>query len=143
MNQLTKMPSFPSNNSRKRTGVCEHILFIDDEASIVKISKKTLEKHGYTVTGKTCSLEALKSFHDAPGEFDLVVTDVTMPQMTGDQLALEMMKVRPDIPVILCSGHSRKSLEEQYAGLKIKAFLCKPFVMTELAATVRMAMDKD
>jgi DNA-binding NtrC family response regulator len=146
MNQLVQMPSFHSTHSkysRKTAGERENILFIDDEASIVKMSKKALEKHGYTVTGKICSLEALKSFLAAPGEFDLVVTDIAMPQMTGNQLALELMKVRSDIPIILCSGHSRKSMEEQYAGIKIKAFLCKPFSIMELTETVRMALNKD
>lgn len=131
MNQLTQKSPF------------EHILFIDDEASIVKMSKKTLEKQGYTVTGKISSPEALKSFQAAPDEFDLVMTDISMPLISGDQLALELMKVRPDMPVILCSGHSKKSLEERYAGMKIKAFLCKPFSMVELTETVRMALNKD
>ena len=86
----------------------ERILFVDDEAPIAKIGGQTLEKLGYTVSIRTNSLEALELFRTKPNDFDLIITDMTMPNMTGDSLAIELMKIRSDIPVILCTGYSKK-----------------------------------
>ena len=88
----------------------EHILFIDDEAQIADISEEILKLLGYRVTIRTSSLEALELFKHRSHDFDLVVTDMTMPNLTGDKLAVELMKIRPGIPIILCTGYSKKNI---------------------------------
>ncbi|MBW1737532.1 MAG: response regulator, partial [Deltaproteobacteria bacterium] len=87
------------------------------------------------------SIEALELFKAKPDRFDLVITDMTMPNMTGDRLARELMKIRPDIPIILCTGFSERISEEKAKGMGIKAFAMKPLVMRDLANTVRKALD--
>ncbi len=105
---LEKCELTPGSMSQEALpGGKEHIFFIDDEMPIVKLNKMTLERLGYKVTTSTSSLEALEAFRVAPGSFDLVITDMTMPNMTGDKLAAELIKIRPDIPVIICTGYSK------------------------------------
>ncbi|MBW2035495.1 MAG: response regulator, partial [Deltaproteobacteria bacterium] len=100
-----------------------------------------LERLGYEVTTRTSSIEALELFKAKPDRFDLVITDMTMPHMTGDRLARELMKIRPDIPIILCTGFSERISEEKAKGMGIKAFVMKPLVMRDLANTVRKVLD--
>ena len=119
----------------------ERILFVDDEPAIAKMNSEILERLGYRVTIRTSSVEALELFRTRPGDFDLVITDLTMPAMTGDRLAVELISVRPDIPVILCTGYSKKISAETSAGLGIKAFAYKPVLKRELAETVRKVLD--
>jgi PAS domain S-box-containing protein len=120
----------------------EHILVVDDEAAIVDFERRALERLGYRVTTRTGSLDALKLFLTAPQAFDLVITDITMPHLTGDRLAMEMMAVRPDLPVITVTGYSQKMSEDRAAELGIKAFAFKPIVMGDLARTVRKVLDE-
>lgn len=120
----------------------EHILFVDDETTIIKISGRILEDLGYRVTACTSSTEALDQFRASPGEFDLVITDMTMPRMPGDILARNMMEIRQDIPVILCTGFSRRITEETVAKMGVSAFLFKPVIKAELAGTIRKVLDK-
>jgi len=120
----------------------ENLLFVDDEAPIAKMGSKVLEQLGYSVTTITSSIEALESFRLNPQAFDLVVTDMTMPDMTGDKLAVELMKVRSDIPVILCTGYSKKISEESAAEMGIKEFVYKPVVQADLAKTIRRILDE-
>ena len=87
------------------------ILFVDDEVPIVRMGQKILGRLGYTVVGATISTEALEAFRDAPAAFDLVITDQTMPGLTGEALIAEVRKLRADIPVILCTGYSQKMNE--------------------------------
>lgn len=122
------------------TGI-EHILFIDDEPVLVDLSKRMLERLGYEVTSRTSSLEALELFKARPDRFDLVITDMTMPNMTGDRLARELMKIRPDIPIIICTGYSEQMSEEKAKWVGIKAFAMKPVAMKDLAKTVRKVLD--
>ena len=110
----------------------ERILFVDDEAPIAKMGSQVLERLGYSVTTRTSSMEALELFQSKPNDFDLVVTDMTMPNMTGDKLAVELMKIRPDIPVILCTGYSKKISDETASEIGIKAFAYKPVVKADL-----------
>jgi PAS domain S-box-containing protein len=119
----------------------ERVLFVDDEAVIADMGRLILERLGYSVTSQTRSIEALALFRRQPDAFDLVITDMTMPIMTGDQLALELMQIRPDIPVIICTGFSSKVSEESALALGIKGFLYKPIVKVELAKTVRAVLD--
>lgn len=120
----------------------EHILFVDDEEAIVKMSGQLLQRLGYRVTAVTSSLEAVELFRSKPDDFDLVVTDTTMPNMTGDRLAVELMKIRADIPIILCSGYSKRVSDESAAKIGIRAFAYKPIVMADLAETVRKVLDE-
>jgi len=120
----------------------ENILFVDDEAPIAKMGTKVLEQLGYSVTTSTSSVEALELFRSKPRAFDIVITDMTMPNMTGDKLAAEMMKIRSDIPVVVCTGNSKKISEESAAGIGIKALAYKPIVKADLAKTVRKVLDE-
>jgi len=119
----------------------ERILLVDDELPIVKIGSRILETLGYHVTVRTSSVEALELFRSRPNDFDLVITDMTMPNMKGDKLADELMGIRPDIPVILCTGYSKNISDESAADIGIKAFAYKPIVKADLAKTVRKVFD--
>ncbi len=120
----------------------ERILFIDDEPALVEIGRQILEHLGYEVEGRTSSTEALALFTHEVGHFDLVITDMTMPNMTGDRLAREVLRLRPDIPVILCTGYSEKVSDEQARNMGIRELVMKPLVMRDLAQSVRRALDQ-
>ena len=119
----------------------EHILLVDDEPQIADMGSQLLEKMGYRVTARTSSTEALKTFAEHPGAFDLVITDMTMPLMTGDRLAQRLWEIRPGIPVILCTGYNELITEEKAIAMGIRRFLLKPVDKDELAAAVRTALD--
>jgi PAS domain S-box-containing protein len=123
-------------------GGTERILLVDDEPPIVKMGGQILERLGYTVTTCTSSVEALELFRARPNEFDLIITDMTMPQMSGDQLAAEVMRIRKEIPVILFTGYSKQITDDLAADIGIKAFAYKPIVKKDLAATIRRVLDK-
>jgi PAS domain S-box-containing protein len=119
----------------------ERILFVDDEKSLARLGKQMLERLGYEVDSRTSPLETLTAFRDHPDKFDLVITDMTMPQMLGDVLAKQVMEIRPGIPVILCTGFSYRIDEEKASAMGIKGFIMKPLAMRELAKTVREILD--
>ena len=118
----------------------ERILLVDDEQPLVEIGKQMLERLGYKVDTRTSSIEALKLFKADPNRFDLVITDIVMPNMTGDKLADKMQGIRPDIPIVLCTGYSEKFTRRHASDMGIECFLMKPLVMKDLAATVRQAL---
>ena len=120
----------------------ECILFIDDEHPLVDMGKLQLESLGYDVITRTSSKEALELFKVRYEKFDLVITDMTMPHMTGDQLAKELMEIRPDIPVILCTGFSARISREKAKKIGIRDFVMKPLVIRDLANTVRKVLDE-
>lgn len=120
----------------------ERILFVDDEAPIAKMGSQMLKRLNYSVTTRTSSMDALDLFRSKPHGFDLVITDMTMPNLTGDRLAIELLKIRNDIPIILCTGYSRTISDEAASEIGIKAFAYKPVVMSELAKTVRNVLDE-
>jgi CheY-like chemotaxis protein len=120
----------------------ERILFVDDEKALIDLGKQMLERLGYKVVSRTSSVEALEAFRADPHKFDLVITDMTMPNMTGDELAEEIMALRPDIPIILCTGFSLRITEEQAKKMGIREFVMKPLVMSGLAKTIRKVLDK-
>jgi PAS domain S-box-containing protein len=120
----------------------ENILFVDDEKSLADLGRLRLEKMGYRVTATTRPSEALDLFYANPDQFDLVITDMTMPQMTGDRLAKEMLKIRPDLPIIICTGFHEKMTEEKSAEIGIRAFLSKPLSIINLAQGIRQVLDK-
>ena len=119
----------------------ETILLIDDEPNIVKIGNVNLRRLGYTVTTQTNSMDALLLFQSDPDKYDLVITDMTMPKLTGDRLSEEIFKIRPGIPIIICSGYQNLFSMERIAKLGVKAFLAKPIMKKELAETVRRVLD--
>ena len=119
----------------------ERILFVDDEKALVDLGRRMLERLGYTVDCRTSSIEALELFAAMPKNFDLVITDMTMPNLTGDKLAAEIMSICPGIPVILCTGFSEQITEDKAQKLGIKKFILKPMVMNKLACTVREVLD--
>ena len=115
----------------------EHILLVDDEESIIIMEKRMLERLDYQVTTCTSSLEALEAFRAQPDKFDLVITDMAMPNMPGDKLSAELIKIRPDISILICTGFSETMSEEKAVSLGIKGFLLKPIVMQDLAQKIR------
>jgi len=120
----------------------ERILLVDDQDIIVQIEKQMLERLGYDVTAQTSSTDALEAFRMQPDKFDLVITDLTMPNMTGDKLAIELIKIRFEIPVILCTGFSEMMSKEKAESLGIKGFLIKPVVLKDLSSMIREVLDK-
>lgn len=122
-------------------GGSEQILLVDDEPVIAKMGERILESLGYTVTSITNSEEALELFEKDPGKFDLVVTDMTMPHMTGDKLATEVLRIRPAIKVIICTGYSNRISPEQARQIGISGFAYKPLSKADFANSVRSARD--
>jgi PAS domain S-box-containing protein len=121
----------------------ERILFVDDEKAMVNTIQPMIERLGYNVTTRTSSIEALEAFRANPGRFDLVITDFTMPNMTGMELAKELLKLRPNIPIILCTGYSEHINEDKAKASGIRAFLLKPVVLDEIANTIRKVLVND
>lgn len=118
----------------------ERVLCIDDEILQAKTMGRLLGYLGYDVTSVTDPAEALETFLRDPGAFDLVILDQMMPHMTGAELAETILKSRPDMPVILCTGFSEGLNEGQFLALGIKAFLWKPFSSREIAQTIRRVL---
>jgi PAS domain S-box-containing protein len=127
----------------KIPGGNERILFVDDEKAMVDAIQPMIKRLGYKVTGRTSSIEALEAFRANPDRFDLVITDFTMPNMTGLELAKELLKLRSDIPIILCTGYSEHINEEKAKKNGIRAFVMKPVVLDEIANTVRKVLHAD
>jgi PAS domain S-box-containing protein len=124
-------------------GGSERILFVDDEKMLVEIGQQALQRLGYDVVSRNSPIEALELFKAKPDFFDLVITDKTMPGMTGDGLAKELMSIRPSLPVVICTGYSQTVDQERAKQMGIKAFVMKPILINELAAAVRKALDND
>jgi PAS domain S-box-containing protein len=120
----------------------EKILFIDDEAALARLWKNILENLGYSVSMMTDSTEAFRLFYSDPDYFDLVVTDMTMPGITGAKLVKSIRNIRHDIPVIVCTGYSENINEEKAVNMGINAFILKPLVTRELACKIRRVLDE-
>lgn len=121
----------------------ERILFIDDEAILAEMGKNMLEKLGYHVTVRRSSLEALQTFQNNPEAFDLVITDQTMPDMTGSDLSRRMLQIRPDIPIILYTGYSNLVDEDSAKAMGIKGFALKPLTKNAIAKLIRQVLSGD
>ncbi len=134
-------PEIRSETSGELPGGTETILVVDDEAAIVNMVRQFLERLGYSVTPCYSSPEALKAFQAAPDAFDLVITDMTMPDLTGVQLAGELFKIRSDLPVILCTGYSDSVSEDSIREHGLAKYLKKPIKQEELAFSVRQVLD--
>ncbi len=119
----------------------ERILYVDDEEVLVEMGKAMLERLGYEVTARSSSLEALQIFHDQPDHFDVLITDQTMPMMTGADLARRVLEVRPQMPIILCTGYSNLVDAEQAKAWGIRAFAMKPMTKQCIAGLLRTVLD--
>jgi len=120
----------------------EQILLVDDEHRIVELEKEILESLGYQTYPRTSSIEALEAFRHDPDRYDLVLTDQTMPNMTGLELARTIHNIRPDIPIVLCTGYSEKVTPEKINPLGIRALLMKPISRSDMAVTLRRILDE-
>jgi len=135
-----KIGDEPKNAQELPTGN-ERILFVDDEESMVNLNQQRLERLGYKVIPKTDPLEALEYFSANPDQIDLLITDMTMPKMTGDRLTREILKIRPDMPIIICTGYSSRISEDKVQELGIRRYIDKPIEMLTLAMSVREVLD--
>ena len=140
----TSVPSAgPSVSIMKATSFGQgRVMFVDDEISITRWGKDMLETLGYEVHIFTNAADALEAFKQNPDHFDVLVTDQTMPGMTGEKLAQEVMRCRPDFPVILCSGFSYMMNEEKARAMGLQAYLTKPVLMDDMARAIEAAIHK-
>ncbi|HPR56207.1 MAG TPA: response regulator [Deltaproteobacteria bacterium] len=119
----------------------ERILLVDDEAAVLNVTKKILEKMGYQVTALSDSVRALDLFRNDPCRFDLVITDVEMPVLTGDELARRIMEIRLGMPVILYTGYSRRISAERAREMGIREYVMKPSRMDDLERIIRDVLE--
>jgi len=120
----------------------ERILFVDDEESMVNLNHQRLERLGYQVKSTTKPLVALEWFRADPGQFDVVITDMTMPRMTGDRLATEVLKIRSHMPVIICTGYSERMSAKKAEALGVSKYIEKPIDLRNLASALREVLDE-
>jgi PAS domain S-box-containing protein len=138
----SKAESIENDTDSDSTG-CESILFVDDEVDITEIGKLMLEDRGFQVKTEVNPLEALNTFRKNPTGYDCIITDMTMPNMTGDTLFREIRKIRSDIPVILCTGHSEYINDEKALQMGISAYMHKPLHCEDLVNMIRKVIDKN
>jgi DNA-binding NtrC family response regulator len=119
------------------------ILFVDDEPEITRMAERMLASLGYEAVVVNQSLEALRVFRLHPDGFDLVIADQVMPRMTGMELAKEIVAIRPDTPVLICTGFSESISRQEAAYLGMEEFLMKPIVMRDLAQAIRRALNTE
>lgn len=119
----------------------ESILLVDDEEPLANLYKKMLERMGYSVTVRTSSVEALEAFQAKPDKYDLIITDQTMPNLTGIEFAKKILAIRPDMPIILATGFSEQTTPERARQIGIRDFLMKPLVAQEIGKAMRRALD--
>ncbi len=123
-------------------GKRERVLLVDDEPMLADLGHKMIERLGYQVVAKTSSREALECFQENPDGFDILITDQTMPLFTGEELARECLRLRPQIPIIICTGYSERIDHQKALEMGISKLLAKPVIMTELAEAIRQALNK-
>ncbi|MCK5100307.1 MAG: cache domain-containing protein [Desulfobacteraceae bacterium] len=121
----------------------ENILFVDDDAQIAIMTEKILSRLGYHVTLHTDSRKALETFKKDPDKFDVIITDMTMPKMTGTELATKLFKIKPDVQIILCSGHSDLIDKQIARSMGIKEYITKPITLKQIAETIRRVLTKE
>ena len=136
-----EMPDIKRQRSELPKGK-ERIMVVDDEKSTADVMRKLLERLGYDVKRLLSSVDALETFRNNPDVFDLVLTDMTMPGLSGDALARKIMAVRSDTPVILCTGFNDKIDEKKAKEFGISAFIMKPVTLSDMAKTIREVLDK-
>jgi PAS domain S-box-containing protein len=141
---LRSMEKQIPTGTEARESLCvgaERILFVDDEAILAELGQELLGSLGYKVVTKTNSFEALETFRTDPQGFDLVITDMTMPGLRGEELAREIIALRPGMPIILCTGYSELINETQAREMGISEFVMKPYMAANLADTIRKALN--
>ena len=121
----------------------ERIMVVDDEVRVASLEKRILERFGYTVTSFSSSVDALAAFTRSPAAFDLIVTDITMPAITGDRLARKLIAIRPDVKIIACTGFSERVDHEQISDMGIRGLLMKPISRSEMIRVVRQVLDDE
>lgn len=119
----------------------ERILLVDDEEIIAEVNKNLIETMGYEVTVSHGSVEAIKLFENNPSDFDLVLTDQSMPDISGIDLAKNLLNLRPDLPVILCTGYSSLIEQEKAEKIGVRGFILKPFSRKEIGEMIRKLCD--
>lgn len=139
IDKAVAVESFSSDKDLPRGN--ERILLVDDEPPVMEMLQRMLASLGYRVTAFTSSVEALEAFKASPDTFDLLVTDMTMPDLTGTVLAKKIMAIRPDFPVILCTGFSESIDEKKAKALGIQEYILKPILNNQLATAVRKVLD--
>jgi CheY-like chemotaxis protein len=137
----TKIEKTEATTIVSAIGGNERILLVDDEEQIVRMEKQMLERLGYRVTAQTNSMKGLEQFRSDPEGFDLVITDMTMPHMTGVELSKHLLEIRPDIPIVICTGFSTKIDDAKAKRYGIRGFVMKPVVQSELAQKIREVLD--
>jgi CheY-like chemotaxis protein len=140
---VDRIAESPAKDTHPPVGGRERILVVDDEATLLRMLNRMLASLGYEVTCCRSSREALDTFLGRPDRIDLVITDMTMPEMTGIQLARELLDVRPDLPVILCTGFSALISEESAAAAGIRKLVMKPVVRRDMAEAIRGVLDDE
>lgn len=115
--------------------------FVDDEEAIVKSTKQLLGRLGYKVTAEASGLNALKAFRRNPDTFDLVIKDQTMPDLSGVELINKLVKTRPEIPIILCTGYSELIVAQRAKETGVRSFASNPLSVGEIAETIREVLD--
>ena len=135
-------PKIETRTTKFVTTGKERILFVDDEVEIVESAREILNDLGYQVESENNPVEALRIFKEQPDRFSLVITDMTMPRMTGKRLAMELLRIRPDIPIIMCTGHSELITREQAREAGIKEVIMKPASISNVAEAIRGVLDK-
>ena len=131
-----------TESTEKAPGGKERILCVDDEEQIANMMKQMLGRLGYDVTAQSSSVEAFEVFSKQPDGFDLVITDQTMPAMTGVELAQKLRNTRTDIPIIVCTGFSDVIIEEKVRALGISDYVKKPIIQSEIAEAIRRLLDR-
>jgi CheY-like chemotaxis protein len=136
------VPQAPSTTLEMPPGQGERVLYVDDEAALVSLTTRLLQRMGYEAAGFTDPQEALAAFAAAPDQFDLVVTDMAMPRMTGIDLAQQMLAIRPDIPVLLASGYVRPEEAERARQAGIRKVIWKPSTLSEMGVILREELSR-
>jgi len=132
-NQVKSIANIPRGNER--------VLLVDDEEAITNMLAQMLTRLGYQVSPRNSSIDAFVLFRHEPDSFDLVITDMTMPNMAGDELAQKILALRPEMPIVLCTGFSEKISPEKADIIGIKGILMKPVVRSDLANLIREVLD--
>jgi len=130
------------NSAHNMRGGTEQVLLVDNEPDIVNITQRMLLKLGYSVTSCTSSTDALAAFMQSPQAYDVVITDQTMPKLTGAEMARQMLDMRPELPVILCTGFSQAVTPDTARELGIGEYLYKPILQSSLAESLRRVLDR-
>jgi len=120
----------------------EHILYVDDEEALVLLVTRMMQRMGYRITGVHNAAEAIDAVRAAPREFDLVITDLGMPGMSGMDLAAELLRIRPDLPVIITSGYVRPADLKRAEDIGVRDVVLKPGTVAEMGALIRKRLDE-